>query len=195
MEQSIHWQIDEDLYHLINLTLSAAGDIYVRFVSRNRETVQTSDPAIDKMPDHISYHSSGVIHIRHKKGQRSTVPLRLKSGLLNTPGSMNLPFLAVSYYRENIDAYKATMKISASTTVTTPGTRVISPAGSFTLVFRITDLARRPLENRALDVLCLPGTLPLDDPAPNLVIPEHSDVAPLLNCCLNPTWELIKQIR
>lgn len=153
-----------------------------------------SQAAIDRMPDHISYHSSGVIHIRHKEGQTSTVPFRLKTGLLDTPGSLNLPFLAVSYYREHFDAYKAVMKISGSVNADGAGSQVISPPDSFTLVFRIIDLARRPLENRALEIRCLMGTLPLDDSAPNLVIPDDSAVVPLLNCCLNPTWGLIKRI-
>jgi hypothetical protein len=187
--QDFTWELDGKYYHLIKMAVQDNAEIFIHLISKNKQDVWT-DGELMKLPDHISYHKDGRVHIKHKGGERTILPFRFKEALLNTQGLVNLPFLTISFYKNRFEMYKSFL-----TPLDKQPTNhsIIKAKDSFTLIFTLKDLTNIPCQQRQIKVDYKYGCMPIEkEKLPAL---EDGDrVSPIINVCLNPDKNLINQL-
>lgn len=184
-------------YHLLRFAF-VGDDSYVHFISSYRKEVKYSDGDnvfYEKLPDHISYHKDGKVHIKHKGGTYSNLPFKLPEKFLTQTKLFDFNWIAISFYDGAFDEHLEYFKCTDDK----PDNHIIieSHLVSFTILVKVKDMTTTPLENRTIDFEVRIGGLVPDQPYPNLLENESkSDKKfPVLNICLNPTLDLINDFK
>ena len=187
--KDLSWEVDGDYYHLIRYAIHDNGEIFIHFISKNRDKVWT-DGEMMKLPDHASYHEDGTIHIRHKGGGKSKIPLKLKQSLLKTPGLVDFPFLTISYYKNRFGMYKQFLTRLKERPV---GHDIVSVQESFTIIFYLKDLTGIPFQYREIRIEGKYGCMPIE--GANIPKLENKQKAsPIVNICFRPTRKIIAEM-
>ncbi|MFK7780685.1 MAG: hypothetical protein QM490_06310 [Candidatus Gracilibacteria bacterium] len=197
-ETNISIKIGNKFYHILKINIHES-DFYIHLITRDRELHRTSDENNDivyeKLPDHISYHADGVIHITHKKGGgRTTLPFALKENLLNTKSFLDLPVYAISYYEQGFEGLK---KYAIEYNEKPEGHVIYEPKGiSFTTIMFIKDF-HDDLHNfgRNLDFVIKVGGLEQGLKLPKGLIQEEEISYPIVNMNFNPTNEELENLK
>lgn len=182
----------EGIYsHLLRLAF-VGDDFYIHFVSINRDKHPTwNGKNISKMhlPDHLSYHKDGTVHIKHKKGKYSKVPFQLPKQFMSLDVLFNLPLLAVSFYEKG---FTQTGDGVGKTLSAQPNEHVmIESCGiTFTVVIFLRDFTRMPREQRCIDIMTMPGGfVPTSN---DVTVLQGKEGVPKLLVNLNPTTEQLQ---
>lgn len=177
--------------HLLRICL-VAPDLYVHFVSRD----SAKHPAWDgkqitemHVPDHISYHRDGKVHLKHKKGRYSGLPFQLPEDFLGIDKLLNLPLLAVSFYEKGFTNFSE--GIGKPLTERPEDHDVIETCNiTITVVVIIRDLAPTPNEERCIYIMFMPGGF-VPKPEDKVVLQGKEGVQ-LMLVNFNPTWNQLR---
>ena len=177
--------------HLLRISI-VDDDLYVHFVSDERgkhPTCKGKEITEMHLPDHLSYHQDGTVHIKHKKGKRSKLPFRLPEKFLSLDKLINLPILACSFYEQGfvVDSHGIGKLLKGR-----PEGHVIIESCNitFTVAVFLRDLAGKPKEQRSIEVRLLPGGfVPTSQDAAVL---QGAEGFPKFRLDLNPTWDSLK---
>jgi len=184
-------------YHILRLAI-VGDDSYIHFVSKFREEIKTSDGVnvfYKKAPDHISYHQDGKVHIKHKDGSYYDLPFKLPENFLTKAVNYNMPWIAISFYEEAFEEHAPFFKVLEGK----PDNHTIIESHNVTLTIlvKLRDMTDTPLENRVIDFEVRIGGLIPNKPYPDLIENETNigKKYPILNACLNPTNELMEELK
>ena len=141
------------------------------------------------LPDHLSYHRDGVVHIKHKKGKYSSIPFRLPRRFMSLDVLFDLPLLAVSFYE---NGFAGTGGGVGKMLSACPEEHVVieSCGITFTVVVFLRDLMHIPKKQRCIDIMTMPGGfVPTSN---DRAVLQGKDGTPKMFVNLNPTIEQIK---
>ncbi|MBS2212231.1 hypothetical protein KEM09_12505 [Carboxylicivirga mesophila] len=192
-ELNISAKVGSLYYHLLKLRINK-DELFVHFISPYRGNVKASDKEKVyemKLPDHVSFHKDGKVHITYKGKNSRTDLVKFKESILTqNVNYTDMALLLVSYY---CDGFKEFEDFFKTTDIPNDSHSIIIPdKKSFSVLISINDALGGTDVFRNVEVRYINKVQQLPRPYANLDIEE--DVVSPLQVQFLPTTILMNNL-
>lgn len=95
----IRFEVEGHTYDLLRIFGNNKKELFVHFLTRNRKEWPTNNNEFKKLPDHVSFHQDGKVHITFKDKTHQDY-IKLPHNIFDDATFINRALIAISYRTE-----------------------------------------------------------------------------------------------